>query len=208
MAGESRDHLAQGHRPAGRSTWSSCPAASPMATICAAAPWRRSRRSCARCKAHADARRLRARRLQRLPDPDRSRPAARRAAAQRRRCASCRRTATCGSSAPTPSSPATTSSGQIVPRRPWRMATATTSPTTRRWTGWKARAGSPSATPAGRRRCAEANRNGSARAIAGISQPEPARARPDAASRGPGRSADGRHRRPPLFDGLAEALAA
>ena len=36
------------------------------------------------------ARRLRARRLQRLPDPDRGRPAARRAAAQRRRCASCR----------------------------------------------------------------------------------------------------------------------
>ena len=52
------------------------------------------------------------------------------------------------------------------------MATATTSPTTRRSTGWRARTWSPSATP--RRRgeiTPEANRNGSARSIAGILSP-------------------------------------
>ena len=45
------------------------------------------------------------------------------------RCASCPWTAGCGSSAPTPISPATTSAARSSARR-WRMATATTSPTT------------------------------------------------------------------------------
>ena len=51
----------------------------------------------------------------------------------------------------------------------WRMATATISPMTGRWTGWRARAWSRSATPppAGEITPA-ANRNGSARNIAGI----------------------------------------
>ena len=49
-----------------------------------------------------------ARRLQRLPDPVRGRPVARRADAQRTSCASSAATSICGSSAPTRRSPAAT----------------------------------------------------------------------------------------------------
>ncbi len=82
-----------------------------------------------------------------------------------------------------------------VPRRRWRMATATISPMTPRSTGWRARTWSPSAMRPIGEITPEANRNGSARAIAGIFSPQSARARPDAAPGGPGRPADGRHRR-------------
>ena len=144
--------------------------------------------------AHADARRLCAGRLQRLPDPDRGRDAARRAAAQRLAALPVDGLPPAGRTRrhrlhqPLPARP-------DVPRASWPTATATISPTTRRSTGWKARTWSPSATPTepatSRRRPTERQRPLHRR----HPQPQPARARPDAASRGPGRPADGRHRR-------------
>jgi hypothetical protein len=110
------------------------------------------------------------------------------------RCASWRWIAICGWNAATPFSPAGTKSDR--PSAPsWRTATAIISPTTRRSTGWKAKGlvAFRYATPAGEI-TPEANLNGSARSIAGISVLT-AGARRDAAPRGSGRSADGRHRR-------------
>ena len=70
--------------------------------------------------------------------------------------------------------------GQTLSTFPWRMAKAIISPMTRRWTGWKAKAASPSAMREGD------NPNGSARNIAGILNEEAQCAGPDAPSRAGG----------------------
>ena len=80
--------VAQGPRRCTASTASSCRAASPTATTCAAARWRASRRSWRASSRFAARRRPRDRHLQRLPDPLRGRPAARRADPQPRPAAS------------------------------------------------------------------------------------------------------------------------
>ena len=67
----------------GSATASSSPAASPTATTCAAAPSPASAPMMQRSSEFAERRRPGHRHLQRLPDPARGRPAARRAAAQR-----------------------------------------------------------------------------------------------------------------------------
>ena len=90
------------------------------------------------------ARRPGARHLQRLPDPVRRRPAARRADAQRATCGSSAGCSISRSSAPTRPTPATTRPGRSSRSRS-RMAKAITRPTRRRSRGSKARAASPSA---------------------------------------------------------------
>ena len=82
LARQGRIHLARFRHAWATSMPSSCPADSPTAIICAAAPSPASRPSCAPCKQVRRRRRPGPRHLQRLSDSGRSRPAARRAAAQ------------------------------------------------------------------------------------------------------------------------------
>ena len=140
---------------------------------------------------HAAQGRLRARGLQRLSDlteagilPARS--------YETPRCGSWRWTATSVSSAPTPLSPAATSGARRFAVS-WHMATATTSPTTRRSIGWRARTWSPCATPPRPATHTGGESERQRTRHRRDPQPEPARARADAASRGPGGPADGRH---------------
>ena len=138
------------------------------------------------------ARRLCARRVQRLPDPDRGRAAARRAAAQRRAALPLRWTATCGSSAPTRCSPRATSAGQVF-RAPMAHGDGNyfaDDATLDRLEG-EGLVAFRYATASGRDHAGgqpQRQRPQHRRHL----QPQPARARPDAASGGSGRPADGR----------------
>ena len=109
-----------------------------------------------------------ARHLQRVPDPLRGAPAARRAAAQRAASPSCRSRWTSSSSAPTPSSPRRTRRATGSASR-WPTATAASWPPTTRCACSRPRAGSCSATwPAAEASPLQPNPNGSANHIAGI----------------------------------------
>ena len=176
------------------STWSCSPAASATATTCAAARWRRIRRSWRAVRDHA------ARGgyvlgvcngFQILTEAGLLPGALLRNAG----CASCRWTAICGSSAPTPRSPAHYQRGQVF-RAPMAHGDGNyfaDDATLDRLEG-EGLVAFRYATPAGEvtpRGQPQRQRPQHRRHL----QPQSARARPDAAPRGPGRSADGRHRR-------------
>ena len=202
----------RGRSPAARRRWSgtataSCPtaptsspfpAAFPTAIISARARWRRARRSCSAVAEAAGTRRAGARRLQRLPGADRSRPAARRADAQRRAALRLPPGRPQGREQPV-------DLHQRLSGRARRSAsrspttTAITRPIPKRSTGSKAKAASPSATPerSTARRAASPGSSTPPGNVLGM-MPHPERALEPAHG-----NTDGRR----LFEGLLEAVA-